>query len=487
MGKITGFKEFQRELPAKAPPAERVKNYREFVLPFSEAKIREQGARCMDCGVPFCHTGCPLGNIIPDFNDLVYRGQWKEAAKRLLATNNFPEFTGRLCPAPCEEACVLGINEPPVTIELIEKEIVERAWREGWIVPELPEKRTGKKVAIVGSGPAGMAAAQQLNRAGHTVTVFERASRIGGLLRYGIPDFKLEKSVIDRRLEVMQAEGVVFKTGVWIGKDISAEQLREDFDAVVLACGSTTSRDLPVPGRELAGVHFAMEYLPQQNRVVAGDDVKGQILATGKHVIVIGGGDTGSDCIGTAHRQGAASVTNFELMPIPPTGRPANQPWPYYPMRLRTSTSHEEGGTRQFSISTRELIGKDGRVSALKTVGVQFVPQRAGGPPRLEEVPGTEQEWKADLVLLALGFTGPEAGSIAPQLGCELDARGNLKTAANYATTAPGVFAAGDARRGQSLIVWAISEGRECAREVDRYLMGSTLLPTKSEYDLPRV
>ncbi|MCO6401646.1 MAG: glutamate synthase subunit beta [Verrucomicrobia bacterium] len=487
MGKITGFKEFQRELPAKAPPTERVKNYREFVLPFSEAKIREQGARCMDCGVPFCHTGCPLGNIIPDFNDLVYRGQWQEAARRLLATNNFPEFTGRLCPAPCEEACVLGINEPPVTIELIEKEIVERAWKEGWIVPELPEKRTGKKVAIVGSGPAGLAAAQQLNRAGHTVTVFERASRIGGLLRYGIPDFKLEKSVIDRRLEVMQAEGVVFKTGAWIGKDISAEQLREEFDAVVLACGSTTSRDLPVPGRELAGVHFAMEYLPQQNRVVAGDDVKGQILATGKHVIVIGGGDTGSDCIGTAHRQGAASVTNFELMPIPPTGRPANQPWPYYPMRLRTSTSHEEGGTRQFSISTRELIGENGRVSKLKTVGVQMVPQRPGGPLRFEELPGTEQEWKADLVLLALGFTGPEMGAIAPQLGCELDARGNIKTAANYATTAPGVFAAGDARRGQSLIVWAISEGRECAREVDRYLMGSTLLPTKAEYDLPRV
>ncbi len=486
MGKIIGFKEFQRELPGKAAPAERIKNYREFVLPFSEAKLREQGARCMDCGVPFCHTSCPLGNIIPDFNDLVYRGRWKDAAHRLLSTNNFPEFTGRLCPAPCEEACVLGINEPPVTIELIEKEIVERAWREGWIVPEPPERRTGKKVAIIGSGPAGLAAAQQLNRAGHLVTVFERASRIGGLLRYGIPDFKLEKSVIDRRLEVMHDEGVVFKTGVWVGKDISAQQLQAEFDAIVLACGATRSRDLPVPGRNLDGVHFAMEYLPQQNKVVAGDTVAGQIVATGKHVVVIGGGDTGSDCIGTANRQGAASVTNFELLPIPPTGRPDRQPWPYYPMRLRTSSSHEEGGDRHFSISTKELIGENGHVTRLKTVNIQLEPQR-GGPPRFAEIPGTEKEWKADLVLLALGFTGPETDTIASQLGCEVDARGNIKAAGNFATTAPGVFAAGDARRGQSLIVWAISEGRECARELDRHLMGSTLLPTKAGYDLPRV
>ena len=488
MGKPTGFKEYARELPGKVPVAERLKNYREFVEPFPEEKARAQGARCMNCGVPFCHTGCPLGNIIPDFNDHVYRGQWRQASATLHATNNFPEFTGRLCPAPCEEACVLGINEPPVTIEQIEKEIAERAFAEGWITPEPPAQRTGKTVAVVGSGPAGLAAAQQLNRAGHTVTVFERADRIGGLLRYGIPDFKLEKQIIDRRLQVMTAEGITFKTGVEIGKDITGEQLKKDFDAVVVAIGSTRSRDLNIPGREFKGIHLAMEFLPQQNKVVAGDKVPGQIKATGKHVIVIGGGDTGSDCIGTSNRHGAASVTNFELLPMPTKERPAHQPWPYYPMRLKESTSHEEGCERHFSISTKTFIGKDGVVTGLRTVNLQWEPQPNGAPPKMVEVPGSEKEWKADLVLLALGFVGPETDAFVKQLGCELDPRGNLKAAeGSYATNVPGIFAAGDARRGQSLIVWAISEGRECARAVDTYLMGSSLLPTKAGYDLPRV
>ncbi len=487
MGKPTGFKEYARELPGKVSVAERLKHYTEFVEPFPEEKAKQQGARCMNCGVPFCHTGCPLGNIIPDFNDQVYRGQWQRASETLHATNNFPEFTGRLCPAPCEEACVLGINEPPVTIEQIEKEIVERAFANGWIQPEPPETRTGKSVAVIGSGPAGLACAQQLNRAGHSVTVFERASRIGGLLRYGIPDFKLEKRVIDRRLRVLEAEGIVFKTGVQVGKDITGAQLKGQYDAVVIAAGSTRPRDLAVPGRELKGIHSAMEFLPQQNKVVAGDQVPGQILATGKHVIVIGGGDTGSDCIGTSRRQGAASVTNFELLPMPTKERPANQPWPYYPMRLRQSTSHEEGCERFFSISTKAFLGKDGVVTGLRTVELEWVPQ-AGGPPKMVEKPGSEKEWKADLVLLALGFLGPEADHFVAQLGCELDARGNIKAdEGSYATSVPGVFAAGDARRGQSLIVWAISEGRECARAVDQHLMGFSNLPTKAGYDLPRV
>ena len=487
MGKPTGFKEYARELPHKRPVAERLKDYREFVEPFSEDKARKQAARCMDCGVPFCHTGCPLGNIIPDFNDLVYRGKWRQALERLHTTNNFPEFTGRLCPAPCEEACVLGINEPPVTIEQIEKEIVERAFAEGWIQPEPPENRTGKRVAVVGSGPAGLAAAQQLNRAGHAVTVFEREQRIGGLLRYGIPDFKMEKTVIDRRLEVLAAEGITFRTGVHVGRDITGDQLKKEFDAVVLAIGSTRGRDLKVPGRELKGIYLAMEFLPQQNKAVAGIAVPGQIKATGRHVIVIGGGDTGSDCIGTSLRHGAASVTNFELLAMPPRERPASQPWPYYPMRLRTSTSHEEGCERHFSISTKAFTGQDGVLTGLRTVNLQWEPQPGGAPPRMVEVPGSERTWKADLVLLALGFTGPEADAFTSQLGCELDARGNLKTDGAYTTNVPGVFAAGDARRGQSLIVWAISEGRECARAVDHYLMGHTLLPTKGGYDLPRV
>ncbi|HMP75378.1 MAG TPA: glutamate synthase subunit beta [Kiritimatiellia bacterium] len=486
MGKPTGFKEFTRELPHKVAVAERLKYYREFYEPFPEERVKKQAARCMDCGVPFCHTGCPLGNIIPDWNDLVYRGRWREAMDRLHATNNFPEFTGRLCPAPCEEACVLGINEPPVTIEQIEKEIVERAFAEGWIKPEPPEKRTGKKIAVIGSGPAGLACAQQLNRAGHTVTVFERESRIGGLLRYGIPDFKMEKAVIDRRLKVMEAEGITFKTGVNVGVDITGEQLKKDFDAVVLAVGATRGRDLNAPGRELKGIHLAMEFLPQQNKVVAGDTIPGQIMATGKHVIVIGGGDTGSDCIGTSNRHGAKSVTNFELLPMPPKDRPAHQPWPYYPMKLRTSTSHDEGCERVFAVSTKEFIGKDGVLTHLKTVNVRFAPSPNGGPPKLEELPGSEKVWPADLVLLAMGFTGPETDGVVKQLGCELDNRGNVKADENYATTVPGVFTAGDARRGQSLIVWAISEGREAARGVDTWLMGHSLLPTKAGHDLPR-
>ena len=487
MGKPTGFKEYTRETPAKRPVPERLRNYREFVAPFADEQARQQSARCMDCGVPFCHTGCPLGNIIPDFNDLVYRGRWAEASHRLHATNNFPEFTGRLCPAPCEEACVLGINEPPVTIEYIEKEIVERAFAHGWIKPAPPAVRTGKRVAVVGSGPSGLAAAQQLNRAGHTVTVFERDDRIGGLLRYGIPDFKMEKTIIDRRLAVLEAEGITFRTGVAVGTDLTGAQLRQEFDAVVLAIGATRSRDLPVPGRELKGVHLAMEFLPLQNRAVAAAAEVGRINAAGKHVIVIGGGDTGSDCIGTSRRQGAASVTNFELLPQPPAGRPASQPWPYYPMKLRTSTSHEEGCERHFSISTKAFLGQNGQLTGLRTVGLQFEPSPNGGPPRMTEIPGTEREWKADLVLLALGFVGPETDSVVKQLGCDLDPRGNVKAAADYQTSVPGVFAAGDARRGQSLIVWAISEGRECARGVDEFLMGRSTLPTKAGHDLPRV
>lgn len=486
MGKVTGFKEFTRELPKKRPVEDRIKDYREFYIPFPKENVTKQAARCMDCGVPFCHTGCPLGNIIPDWNDLVYRGHWKEAIERLHATNNFPEFTGRLCPAPCEEACVLGINEPPVTIEQIEKEIIENAFENGWVVPEPPKLRTGKKVAVIGSGPAGLAAAQQLNRAGHTVTVFEREDRIGGLLRYGIPDFKMEKWVIDRRLKIMEAEGITFKTGVNVGKDITAGQLKKDFDAVVICIGSTRPRDLKAPGRELDGVHFAMDFLPMSNRWVADDAKKPAISAKGKHVIVIGGGDTGSDCIGTSRRQGAASITNFELLAMPPKDRPENQPWPYWPMRLRTSTSHEEGCERVFSILTKEFSGSNGKIEKLKTVNVQFVPNPNGGAPKLEEVPGTGKEWKADLVLLAMGFIGPEADSFVHQLGCQLDNFGNIKADENYMTNVSGIFSAGDARRGQSLIVWAISEGREAARCVDIHLMGRSDLPTKAGMDLPR-
>lgn len=488
MGKPTGFKEFTRELPKKRPPDERVHDYREFYLPFPEEKIRSQAARCMDCGVPTCHAGCPLGNLIPDWNDLVYNNLWKDAIDRLHATNNFPEFTGRLCPAPCEEACVLAINEPAVTIEEIEKQIIERAFNEGWVLPVRPDNRTMKKVAVIGSGPAGLAAAQQLNRAGHFVTVYERDSKIGGLLRYGIPDFKMEKWVIDRRLDLMEAEGIRFRTDADLGRNVPFDELKE-YDAIVLCVGATVGRDLPVPGRELEGVELAMRFLTRQNRTVGGEPVEeNEVLnAAGKHVIVIGGGDTGSDCIGTANRHGALSVTNFELLPKPPVGRPDHQPWPFWPMRLRTSSSHDEGVHREWSISTKRFIGSGGKVEKLVTTHIEFVPPRNGGRPEIREIPGTEKEWPADLVLLALGFTGPEKAGVLDHLGVELDERGNIKTDGNYATNVPGVYAAGDGRRGQSLIVWAISEGREAARAVDRHLMGRTELPAKGHGDLPRI
>jgi glutamate synthase (NADPH) small chain len=488
MGKVTGFIEFKRELPQKRSPEERIKDYREFTLPFSEEKIRNQAARCMDCGVPTCHAGCPLGNLIPDWNDLVYNNLWKDAIDRLHATNNFPEFTGRLCPAPCEEACVLGINEPAVTIEEIEKQIIERAFNEGWVLPIRPEKRTSKQVAVIGSGPAGLAAAQQLNRAGHTVTVYERDHQLGGLLRYGIPDFKMEKWVIDRRIAQMEAEGVRFKTDCEIGKTVPFDELKT-YDAVVLAVGATAGRDLPIEGRDLGGIELAMRFLARQNRVIAGEPLQeNEVLnAKGKHVIVIGGGDTGSDCIGTSNRQGALSVTNFELLPKPPDGRPEDQPWPFWPMRMRTSSSHEEGVQRQWSINTKKFLGVNGRVKTLVTTEIELVPNPNGGRPQIKEVPGTEKQWPADLVLLALGFTGPEKGGLLEHLGIELDDRGNIKTGADYASSVPHVFAAGDGRRGQSLIVWAISEGREAAYHVDRYLMGHSDLPTKGEGDLPRI
>lgn len=489
MGKPTGFKEYTRELPASRPVEARVGDYREIYAPFPDDKLRQQAARCMDCGVPFCHSGCPLGNIIPDWNDLVYRNRWREALDRLHATNNFPEFTGRICPAPCEESCVLGINEPAVTIEQIEKTIIERGFEKGWVVPQPPSVRTGKTVAVVGSGPAGLACAQQLNRAGHAVTVFERAPRIGGLLRQGIPDFKLEKWVIDRRLKLMEAEGVLFRPGVHVGADMPAQELKK-FDAVVLCGGATKPRDLPVPGRELEGIHFAMDFLAPQNRLVAGDrperDGFRAISAKSKRVIVIGGGDTGSDCIGTSVRHGAKSVTSFELMPMPKEGRPENQPWPYYPMRLRTSSSHKEGGQRFWAIHTKRFIGAGGRVRSLVTVNLEFSRAPETGRMQMTEVPGSEHEWPVELVLLALGFVGPEPDGIVAQLGVELDERGNVKTR-QYATNVKGVFSAGDMRRGQSLIVWAISEGREAARAVDEHLMGFSLLPTKGETDLPRV
>ena len=467
MGKATGFMEHGRELPTRRPVAERVNDWFEIYQDFPQAKLRDQGARCMDCGVPFCHTGCPVNNIIPDWNDLVYRGRWKDAVRQLHATNNFPEFTGRICPAPCETACVLGINQPPVTIKQIEKSIVERGFEEGWIHPEPPRHRTGKKVAVVGSGPAGLAAAQQLCRAGHAVTVYEKSDRIGGLLRYGIPHFKLEKHIVDRRLMQMEAEGVQFVTNAHVGKDVSVEDLQRDFDAIVLAGGSEHPRDLRVPGRELSGIHFAMEFLPQQNRRCEGDalDPDLDILATGKRVVIIGGGDTGADCLGTTHRQKPQSVHQFEIMPMPPDERSPLTPWPLWPMQLRVEGAHEEGGIRDWGIATTALIGDaEGNVKQLHAI-------RVGPPPKFEPIAGSEFTMEADLVLIAMGFVGPVRSGMIEQLGVALDPRGNVATDENSMTSVPGVFAAGDMRRGQSLVVWAISEGRKAAAAVDRYLM----------------
>ena len=478
--------EYARELAPRRPVEERKRDYRDVYLELPVRKVKQQAARCMDCGVPFCQAGCPLGNIIPDWNDLAYRGAWEDAFWRLRATNNFPEFTGRICPAPCESACVLGINEPPVTIEQIEKSISDRAWKDGWYAPRPPETRTGRRVAVVGSGPAGLAAADQLNKAGHSVTVLERDDRIGGLLRYGIPDFKLEKWIVDRRIDVMREEGVRFVTNAEVGKDYPVSALA-DFCAVVLAGGATKPRDIPVPGRELEGIHFAWDYLWRQNKINAGDamDHVAPITAAGKDVIVIGGGDTGSDCVGTANRQGAKSITQFELLPTPPETRPSHQPWPFMPMVFQTSTSHEEGADRHWSLLTKEFSGDDGSVQELRTVNV--LPKKdAAGRMRFVEQPNSEYLWPANLVLLAVGYLGPEPDGAIAQLGVELDERGNVRTDENYMSSRPGVFAAGDMRRGQSLVVWAIAEGREAARGVDAFLREeATMLPAKGEGDLP--
>jgi glutamate synthase (NADPH/NADH) small chain len=472
VGKVTGFLEFERLDPEKRAIAERVKDWREFELPVIQEAIAKEGARCMDCGIPFCNTGCPLGNLIPDWNDHVFKNQPELAIQALHATNNFPEVTGRVCPAPCEAACVLGINDDPVSIKLIERTIADRAFAENLVAPVMPKIRTGKRVAVIGSGPAGLAAAQQLNRAGHSVTLYERDDRIGGLLTYGIPDFKMEKELVLRRVKQMTEEGVVFKTGVDVGRAVTGDDLRAQHDAIVLAIGSRKPRDLPVPGRELDGVHFAMDFLTQQNRRVAGDAVppEGAILATGKNVVVIGGGDTGSDCIGTSHRQGAKSVTNFEIMPRPPDERAASTPWPMWPLMLRTSSSHEEGGSRDFSISTERITGSNGRVEKLHCVRVEL---RDG---RFERVAGSEFVLDAELVLLAMGFVHPEHDGIVEQLGVKLDRRGNVAVDPSFMASVPGVFAAGDCERGQSLVVWAIADGRKAARSVDLYLMGRTEL-----------
>jgi glutamate synthase (NADPH) small chain len=472
MGKDTGFLELQREQPVRRKTDERINDWFEIYNPFPEEKQREQGARCMDCGVPFCHTGCPVNNLIPDWNDLVYNGRWEAAIRRLHSTNNFPEFTGRICPAPCEAACVLGINQPPVSIKLIERSVVDRAWDEGWIHPEAPEQATGKHVAVVGSGPAGLAAAQQLRRAGHSVTVFEKADRIGGLLRYGIPNFKLEKHILDRRIEQMAAEGVVFETNAHVGENVSVQSLRDDFDAILLCGGAEQPRDLKIPGRELKGIHYAMEYLPQQNRRNEGDSEETllanmgaaePILANGKRVIIIGGGDTGADCLGTAHRQHPISVHQFEIMPKPPAERAASTPWPLWPLQLRTEGAHEEGGIRDWSINSIKFTGDEhGNVKRLHAV-------RVGPPPKFEAIPGSEFTMDVDLVLLAMGFLGPVRNGMLEQLGVALDNRGNIATT-NFKTSVEGVFAAGDMRRGQSLVVWAIAEGRKAAAAVNEYL-----------------
>jgi glutamate synthase (NADPH) small chain len=491
MGKPTGFMEIGRVNEEAVPVSERVKNYREFVLHLADDEAGRQGARCMDCGIPFCQTGCPINNIIPDWNDLVYRQQWKAALETLHSTNNFPEFTGRVCPAPCEAACTLNINNDAVTIKSIEHAIIDKGWEQGWIKPRPAARKTGKKVAVVGSGPAGLSCAQQLARAGHSVVLFEKNDRIGGLLRYGIPDFKMEKSHIDRRVEQMRAEGVEFRTGVCVGslpddiagvgntasRFVSGEELLSQFDAIALTGGAENPRDLPIPGRELDGIHFAMEFLPQQNKVVAGDKVAGQITATGKHVVVIGGGDTGSDCVGTSNRHGALSVTQFELLPTPPDEENKALTWPNWPIKLRSSSSHEEGCNRDWAVSTKRFDGRNGKVDKLVAVRVEWK-KDASGQMKMQEVPGTEFEMRADLVLLAMGFVGPVHKGIVDELGLEKDPRGNVKANTDaYRTSNPKVFAAGDMRRGQSLVVWAIREGRQCARAVDEALMWVSELP----------
>jgi glutamate synthase (NADPH) small chain len=477
MGKITGFLELQRIKEAAQPAAERVRHYREFVVTLKEDEASKQGARCMDCGIPFCQSGCPVHNIIPDWNDLVYRHQWQRALEVLHTTNNFPEFTGRVCPAPCEASCTLNINNDAVGIKSIEHFIIDKGWEEGWVVPVPPASKSGRRVAVVGSGPAGLACAQQLGRAGHEVVVFEKADRIGGLLRYGIPDFKMEKDLIDQRMAQMAQEGIEFRAGVNVGVDMPAQRLLAEFDAIVLTGGAEMPRDLDVPGRELDGVHFAMEFLPQQNAVVAGDKVPDQIMATGKHVVVIGGGDTGSDCVGTSNRHGAASIMQFELLPQPPESENKPLVWPNWPIKLRTSSSHEEGCGRDWSVTTKRFEGRNGKVEKLIAARVDW--HRDGNaPPTMVEIPGSEFEIKADLVLFAMGFTGPVPGGLLAQLGVEHDARSNVKADTDsYRTSVDKVFAAGDMRRGQSLVVWAIREGRQAARAVDEFLMGTSELP----------
>lgn len=487
MGKPLGFKDFNRQTPKKLIANERIKNWKEIYLNWPKTDIQDQGARCMDCGVPFCHTGCPLGNKIPEFNDLVYKDEWQKALEVLHSTNNFPEFTGRICPAPCEASCVLNINQDPVTIEYIEKSIIETGFENGWVVPQYPKVRTGKKVAVVGSGPAGLATAQQLNKAGHTVTVFERDDYIGGLLRIGIPEFKLEKEIVERRINIMSEEGVEFVTGTNIGVDIKHEELLDSFDAICLSGGSTIPRDLPIPGRELKGVYFAMEYLTQQNKELSGEyiDPSEKISAEGKKVVIIGGGDTGADCLGTAHRQSAEIIYQYELLSEPPLVRPENNPWPYWPLTLRSSSAHEEGGIREFSVLTKSFSGENGILKKLHGIKVEWK-QDENGRPVLLEIPGTEFEIEADLVLLAMGFVNPQQEGIINQLQVELDSRNNVNTNNEHMTNIDKVFSSGDMNRGQSLVVWAIAEGREAAHHIDKYLMGVTTLPQSLPGALPR-
>lgn len=483
MAKPSGFLEYQRQGASYRDPSIRVKDFKQVQEDFSDEAIHKQAARCMDCGIPFCNNGCPLGNIIPDWNDLLYRGKWEDALARLHSTNNFPEFTGMVCPAPCETACVLGINQDPVTIKNIEYEIIRRGWDEGWVTPVLPQRRSGRSVAVVGSGPAGLSAAQQLTRAGHSVTLFEKSDRIGGLLRYGIPNFKMEKWLIDRRIEQMRDEGVSFQTGVDVGVDLDTAELRRSFDAVLLCMGSEQPRDLPIEGRELSGIHFAMDFLRQQNRRCEGDVVAGEeILATDRHVIVLGGGDTGSDCVGTSHRQGARSVTSIELLERPPDDRASSTPWPQWPLMFRSSSSHDEGGTREYALATKRFTGRGGELEQIEGVAVRFGAPDASGRPQLEEIAGSEFSKPAGLVLLAMGFVHPIHSGLVEQLGVSLDARGNVEAdTRGFATSEPGVFAAGDCRRGQSLVVWAQWEGREAARAVDQYLIGHSRLQSRNE------